>query len=257
MFSFVRHGIGAVAMVVAAIATTPVSAYDLKTDWSDSANPNGPWSYREGSIVLPHTGNWTAGVSFPVTQPAYQPANANGNFLPSWFKMTNTLATFDTQVGDIVVHTNDNSNGNEGLGRANVLFTAPVAVQYHIFGNLWNASTTLVPSDFRPRPQDWQILVNGVVQDSGVLDAIPGHFTRSSPDTFDLLTVTLSVGGTIELDVFRDAAAAAGFFVGTNLTIDPVGSPPPPAIPEPTTLPLLAAGLIGFSITRRRWKSGG
>jgi hypothetical protein len=251
MFSFVRHGVGAVAMVVAAISATPVSAYDLRTDWSEPANPNGPWSYREGSIVLPHN---NGGAGDPIPFPAYQPSKAPGNFLPAWFKMPNPLPNFDALAGDIIVHTNDNSNGNLALGNANVLFTAPVAGQYHIFGNLWNASTTLAPSDFRPRPQDWQILVNGLVQDSGVLDAIPGHFTRSSPDTFDLLTVTLNVGGTIELDVFKDAAAQAGYFVGTNLTIDPVSLPPPSAAPEPASLFLLSASLMSVGIARRRCK---
>ena len=26
--------------------------YDLKTDWSDTQNPNGTWSYRQGDSLL-------------------------------------------------------------------------------------------------------------------------------------------------------------------------------------------------------------
>lgn len=158
----------------------PASAFDLKADWSDLANPNGPWSYRVGGTILPHTDNWTAGTTFPVPQPAYLPVNAIGQFLPAWFQVVGDFPGFDTQVGDIVVHTNDSFNGNLAMGHANVLFTVPQAGTYHIFGNLWNASTLLVPSDFRPRPQDWRLLVNGVAKDSGVLDAIPGHFSRNT-----------------------------------------------------------------------------
>ena len=58
---------------------------------------------------------------------------------------------------------------------------------------------------------------------------------------FDLLTLTLNVGDTVELDVFKDAAAQAGFFVGTNLTIDLISVGPYP-VPEPVSLSLLAAG---------------
>lgn len=45
--------------------------YDLKTDWSDLVNPNGPWSYREGNNVLPHVADWQ-GLSgdFTGVQPA-------------------------------------------------------------------------------------------------------------------------------------------------------------------------------------------
>ncbi len=252
MSTLTRNIPTSVAILVSATFGCPASAYDLKTDWSDSANPNGPWAYREGTTVLPHTSSWTAGVAFPVTQPAYLPANVNGNFLPSWFKTTSTPANFDTQIGDIVVHTNDSFNGNLGLGVANVLFTVPVAGNYQIFGNLWNASTALVASDFRPRPQDWQILVNGAVQDSGVLDAVPGHFTRSAPDVFDLHTLALNVGDTVELDLFKDAAAQAGFLVGTNLTINPVSTAP---VPAPASLSLFAMGLAGLGIVRARKKS--
>ncbi len=224
-----------------AICQSPAFAYDLKTDWSEPANPNGPWSYRVGSVLLPYVANWTAGVSFPVPQPAYLPANTVGSFLPSWFRLAGTTTGFDAAVGDIIVHTNDGFNGNPSLGEANVLFAVPATGDYRVAGNLWNASTVLAPSDFRPRPQDWRILVNGVVKDSGTLDAIAGHFSRSSPDTFDLGTLSLLAGDLIELEIFKNPAAQAGYFVGTNMTINSVGGVS--EVGEPISAALLVAGV--------------
>jgi hypothetical protein len=71
------------------------------------------------------------------------------------------------------------------------------------------------------------LLVDGVNEASGVLS---GFVTRSSPETFDLPTLTLNGGDTVELEVFEDPAAAAGFFVGTNLTINQIGAVPAPLI---------------------------
>jgi hypothetical protein len=229
--------------------------FDLSGDWSDAGNPSGPWAYRVGTTLLPHTASWTAGVSYPVAQPAYQPQNVTRNFLPAWYKATSVPALFDNQIGDVIVHTNDNSNGNEGLGPANVLFTVPVAGSYDIFGNLWNASTALVPSDFRPRPQDWRLLVNGSVMASGNLSGLPGEFTHDNPQFFDLPLITLSVGDTVQLDVFRGANAAAGFFVGTNLTLRQVETT---QVSEPASLSLVAflATLLLFGRRRTEGSKG-
>ena len=36
-------------MVLVAATRAWATPFDLKTDWSDTANPNGPWSYRGGA----------------------------------------------------------------------------------------------------------------------------------------------------------------------------------------------------------------
>lgn len=213
-------------------------AYNLSADWSDTQNPNGPWSYRVGTTVLP---SWPASLMFSNGQPAYQPANSVGAFLPSWFKLISTPVGFDALPGDVVVHTNDNYNGNEGLGPANVLFTAPSTAYYNIFGGLWNASTAVAPSDYRPRPQDWQLLVNGSQVAFGTLSAIPGEFSRANQQTFSFSDVLLAEGDAVQLNIYRNAAAQAGYFVGADLTIQ--------AVPEPSTWMMLLMGSV-FLMTR-------
>ena len=54
--------------------------FDLSTDWSDSINPNGEWTYREGSNALPLVADWI------TEQSAWAPSADAGNFLPGWFR---------------------------------------------------------------------------------------------------------------------------------------------------------------------------
>jgi len=73
--------------------------YDLKTDWSDLTNPNGPWSYREGNNVLPHVDDWL-GLSndFTGVQPAWARAETGNTHVPSWMKVVSPAGiVFDFQ----------------------------------------------------------------------------------------------------------------------------------------------------------------
>src|SRR5205807_517357 len=87
--------------------------YDLKTDWSDLTNPNGPWSYREGNNVLPHVADWQ-GLSgdFTGVQPAWARAETGNTNLPPWMKIASPAGIAnDWQFGDIVTHSTDGFNG--------------------------------------------------------------------------------------------------------------------------------------------------
>jgi hypothetical protein len=76
------------------------SPYDLAADWSDAANPNGVWSYRSGSTVLPGVADWTL-----LTEPTVQPAWAPGQTIPAWFKsVADNPEGMDFLAGDVVVH---------------------------------------------------------------------------------------------------------------------------------------------------------
>jgi hypothetical protein len=239
-----------VCIVALSFAATPADATviaDLSADWSDvnnpnNGNPNGTWQYRQGTADLPLTSPWTAaGTGGPAfnacNQPAWAPSNNSGNFLPAAFKANSCTANFFNTsspgsgllTGDVVMHTVDGFNGNPSLGVGNYLFTSKVAAgPVTISGMVWDASLFYGTA----RPQDWALLVNNVVVDSGVLS---GLISRSEAQTFDL-NETLGIGGTVELELFQDPSAEAGFFVGAALTVSTV----------PVPAPLIGGGVPAF-----------
>ena len=88
------------------------------------------------------------------------------------------------------------------------------------------------------------MLVNGVEEASGFLS---GSVSRSQAETFNIFA-NLTAGSKVELELFEDPSAAAGDFVGTNMSIDEVST----TVPEPSTFALLATGLLVFGIVLAR-----
>jgi hypothetical protein len=51
--------VGLVVSVIGFAAPSSAATYNLTSDWSDSTNPNGQWTYLEGNNALPLVSNWT------------------------------------------------------------------------------------------------------------------------------------------------------------------------------------------------------
>src|SRR5436190_24232492 len=85
-------------------ALSAATIYDLKTDWSDTNNPNGAWAYRQDGSTLPHNDVSVCCSPGSGINAAWAPGSVLGNFLPLWAKATanNTAAGF--LAGDIIVH---------------------------------------------------------------------------------------------------------------------------------------------------------
>ena len=219
--------------------------YDLKSQWSDAANPNGVWTYREGSNALPHVASWQSTLGgWSTAQPGWAKSENGTDRIPFFFK-SNGSETFarDFLAGDIVVHTTDSTNG-VGNGKANFLWTSPETGTVDISGGVWMGRDI-------DRANHWSLEKNGTLLTGGDI-ASGDAFSRAAPFAFsagsggaaavsnipivigDQLTLTLSVVG------------SSGDFVGTNLTFTTT------AVPEPAALGAAALACAAACLRRKR-----
>jgi hypothetical protein len=154
----------ALCLPVANRAATQV--YDLKTDWSDTQNPNGPWSYRSaGGSLLPND-------SFPW---GYMYVDGIGDAL---IKTTEaTVLPGHRELGDVVAYPM-----SEGVMAR---WTAPARGTINISGVVWNAG-----GEDNEQGGAWRLTHNGVALRGGIWGGGGLEYRRSSP--FDL---SLGSGG--------------------------------------------------------------
>src|SRR5262245_30161373 len=117
----------ALSCVLAPVTVRALPVYNLTTDWSDVANSNGVWSYRQGTTLLPHVSAWQ-GLSgdFTTAQPAWARFETGTSNLPCFFSSSGTVAiAHDWLAGDVICHTTDTING-VGSGTANIVWSSPL-----------------------------------------------------------------------------------------------------------------------------------
>ena len=209
----------ALAILPAESSFASATTNDLETDWSDTSNPNGVWTYREGTDALPSVPNWTPLPVAPSVQPAWAPSVSSGNFLPAWFKSTtDNPIGMDFLVGDVVVHSTDALNG-QFSGVSNVIWTSPINGVIDISGAVWMARDI-------GRSNIWELLLNGVSLTSGVIFSgdpfdrdNPFDFAAGSGGPLVLDDIAVSNGDVIELRIVK--TSGSGDIVGVKLTITP------------------------------------
>lgn len=212
-----------VAWVTSPSTAAAASIWDLSADWSDAANPNGPWAYRQGSTPLPALigGGWGPGTQ-------------TGSSLPFWARTTaDNAAGF--LAGDIIVHSVDSQNGNPNLGEANVAWTSPISGVIDVSGEVFYSQFPLV------RSNDFLLMLNSTLLAAGTVSATNGR-GRSNPLAFAVTSLAVSQGDVLQLIFQRSPGQSDGSIAGVRLTITP----------EPALVSLLAAGLVGVLGSRSR-----
>lgn len=236
----------ALTALFAAPSALRAQTWDLAAQWSAVTNPSGPWALRRGVSLLPHVGDFTAVVA--GQRNAFAPSAAPGNFLPAWFQAEGTLAGNDWLPGDVIVHSNDPSNG-AAPGPANVTWTSAIAGTISVTGGVWRTRDL-------GRSSLWTLLLNGTALTSGVLQ--PGDpFTRDDLFSFGagsggvgaVTGIQINPGDVLELRVERNAGSPFGDFAGVRLAV--VGAASPAVVPEPRAVVLLGVGLAGAGISYR------
>ena len=190
--------------------------YDLANDWSDSNNPNGPWSYNgaPNSPIVVYQNDWLGQPGW-----AYAPQPLPGH-VPFWFKVTNPVFenTFDIPIGRVGMHGSTDINAPAG-----VTWTSPISGHVKISGGVW----TNPPKD---RGMIWNIYFNGTRITGGDLYKF-NPYTSDSPFKYEegfggaeSLVLLVKVGDIINLEINR-VPSNPSCFVGVDLTISEFLSP--------------------------------
>ena len=148
------------------------SVWDLRSDWSNTKNSNGVWSYNAGTSPLRHVSQWSLGPNL----------SGWGPNLPFWFRSPSTSSQ-EWQAGDVIVHTQDDFNG-AGYGPANVTWTSPIAALVDISGAVWMAADTgSIGGGLRGNK--WNLYIRGKLVSTGTIGG-GDSYSRANPFRFGL-----------------------------------------------------------------------
>jgi hypothetical protein len=211
--------------------------YDLKADWSDTQNPNGPWSFRQGTALLPainwfqqtfcsNNGGWSGPTGgWALTQ------DGTGRiplFIKSRGNETPTVCggTFerDWQTGDVIMHSYDPSSGGGNGGEGSVVWTSPFDGLITITGNIWHTRNIGRSNDWFVRHEYFNnnpasVIAQGTVASGGTDSrANPRTFTSGAAVPSDLVNRFVAKGDQIRLLVQR-TSGSVGDFAGINMSI--------------------------------------
>jgi len=173
-------------------AAPTVTVYDLKTDWSDTKNPNGVWSIMIGTNVAKSVMNWNGSQG----QAAYATSGNGNGHIPVLLKVSvNGFEADQAQKGDLIVHAQD-EQGGPGLGQARIVWTAPSTGTVDIDGSLWLGRISLRRSD------DYTLTVAGTQKAMGKVPYNMG-INRTSPVKISQKALPIMKGETVELQISR------------------------------------------------------
>lgn len=255
MYSFFGRGVQlrrlnfSVGTIALSLIALPVVAnatvYDLNADWSNSNNPNGAWSYREGVNLLPAVASWQSTLGgWGTAQPGWAYSENGNNRLPFIFK-SNGSETFghDWSAGDVLMHSTDGANG-VGSGPGNVAWTSQFDGVATITGSAWLGRDI-------GRAVDWKLFKNASLLTSGHLadgdpysKANPFDFAAGSGGAGVLANIAVNTGDQLILQL--ETVSSSGEFVGMNYTINAT------PVPEPATLAAIGMGVTVLLKRRKR-----
>jgi len=197
-------------IVATSTASANATTYNLAEDWG-TTNPNGPWSFLQGTNLLPYQSSPIGGG---INTPGYAPSTSQGNFLPAFWQSAGPGS-------DIIVHSVDSANGNPALGQATLTWTAPVAGTIDVSGYLYYAQTGL------QRSNDYTLSLGGSPLQSGTLSYLNAAGPANEvPISFNDLAVT--AGETLSLVLQRSAGQQFGTETGLNLIVTETAAAPGP-----------------------------
>ena len=189
--------LAALAPCLPATTNAATQIYDLKADWSDTQNPNGAWSYREGTNLLHSV--------------------AYGPDLRAWIGLNNYAPVIYREL-DLSSVTVENSCPSCGQGIANILWTAPSAGTIEISGAVWDSFSLACSERF------WALSRNGNPLSGGQFTCgdhesilFPFYFSSGSGGPGVLQNIPVAAGDQVVLEIGYSFGLLGG--LGVNFTI--------------------------------------
>jgi hypothetical protein len=253
-------GLGFAAALLAAgtlagATAAQAASYNLAADYSDSANPNGAWSYIYDGNALAHQtspvangnhlipavpagGFFGAGNDLNQNTPFIFKAGVNGS--------SAGLTNSDFTAGDIVIH-----SPNDGTKNLTIVWKAPTAgTVSDLMSSAWYAHSTVA------RSNDVTLsLVGAVTTQLGAWTiSSTEHQNRGNAATYTGGPFTVNAGDLITLSFLKTAGLPVGSDFGSLAGVAMSLNFAPVATPIPAALPLLMTGLagLGWAGHRRR-----
>lgn len=230
-------------------AAQAATVYDLSSDFSNASNPNGVWSFTQGSTPLEHyssstantlnpalaNGYWGTGSNLNVNTPEVAKATTNGS-------TTGAYSNADFLNGDVILHST-----NPGTGAPLFInWTAPAAGTIDVSGLTWYAHSPVSRSNDVLVTLGANTLTNGVVSNST-------NNGRSNAFSYSFSGLAVSAGTVLSVRYTPTSGQTSGSIAGLSETVTFTASP----VPESSTWALMAAGLgLLASVAQRRQATG-
>ena len=181
------------------LSTAAVTS-DLVNDWSLTNNPNGPWTFLQGTTVLPH--QFQTSSPTPPSGDFFGPCAVPGCFLPAFWKGTNFIQ----------IHSVDSGNGNPANGEATLKWTSPITGVVSLNGKIWNGQPGA------SRSNDFFLSLGATLLQSGtVSDVVAFDQAHAIPLS---ATQLVNAGDVITLVIQRSPGFTPGTIADMSLTIN-------------------------------------
>lgn len=213
----------AVLAAFAAPASFAGAIWDIRADWSETQNPNGPWALLEGNQPLPHVDSWQSSLGgWSQPQPGWARSENGNNRIPFFF-LSNGSEQFacDFGAGDTVMHSWDAASGTVN-GQGRMVWTAPYRCYIRVRGEVWlgrdiGRSVTV----FVRRNE--VTLVTAPLSSGDAWSSANPFVLNSGAGPLNI--VQMNAGDLIDV-TFQTVSVSGEFVVLNDYTIEDIGCPP-------------------------------